>query len=236
MALSGSRDWSVSNQDVIKATLRDVLGVLEAGESPSADETSDAREALNMIAKAWSGLPNMRNAGFQVWNREATSLNIAAQIKHELKPAGGDANISIPTAIISATLKDTNNVEVVLRPMSEADYYAIGDKTSTSPGTPTRYYYERKLDVGNFYFDCYPSATVQGWTCEILYQQEADDLDFPKEWMRALKYALGEELAPGYLGAIPAWLINKAHQAVLEAQSFHPEAVSQDMYFQPGLD
>ena len=242
MALSGTRTWIVTSGQLITDALVD-LTVLAAGETANANDVADARRNLNGIAKLWSGKPNFRRRGFQVWNRESTSLNIGAKIKHELKPSAGDANISIPTHIISATLKDTDNQEIVLTPMSEQDYYAIGDKTSTSEGTPSRYYYERKLAVGNFYFDIYPSTDVQGWTCEIVYQQEADDMDvaaddydFPKEWYLPLKYALMMTLAPGHLGDIPKWLSALYQEYVEEAVSFHPEEESDDMYFQPGRD
>lgn len=52
MAVSGSYDFSLDRNEIIKGALR-LLGVLGFGETPSADEITDASEALNLMIKSW---------------------------------------------------------------------------------------------------------------------------------------------------------------------------------------
>lgn len=52
MATSGSYDFSVTRDDVIKASLR-LIGVIASGETPTADEIKDSSQALNIMLKSW---------------------------------------------------------------------------------------------------------------------------------------------------------------------------------------
>jgi len=62
MATSGSTDFTVTRDDIIKASLR-ILGGIGAGETPSTAQTTEAGEALNMLCKA------MPNDGKNLWTR-----------------------------------------------------------------------------------------------------------------------------------------------------------------------
>ncbi len=52
MATSGSTDFSVSRDDIIKRALR-IIGVLAQGETPTTNQTTEAAVALNGLVKAW---------------------------------------------------------------------------------------------------------------------------------------------------------------------------------------
>jgi len=58
MATSGSTDFSVSRDDIIKRALR-IIGVLAQGETPTTNQTTEAAVALNGLVKAWEadGMP-----------------------------------------------------------------------------------------------------------------------------------------------------------------------------------
>ncbi len=70
MTVSGSINFSVSRNDIIKAAMR-LLGKLHPGEVPSAEEISDASEALNMMVKAW------QTRGFGMWLNQNNTLALA---------------------------------------------------------------------------------------------------------------------------------------------------------------
>jgi hypothetical protein len=53
MPSSGSYDFSVNRDDLIKASLR-VLNVIDANETPPAVQISNAAQTLNMMLKAWA--------------------------------------------------------------------------------------------------------------------------------------------------------------------------------------
>jgi len=52
MAVSGSKNYSVTRSDIINAALRK-LGEFDSGESPSGSDTSAAATALNLMVKEW---------------------------------------------------------------------------------------------------------------------------------------------------------------------------------------
>ena len=52
MAVSDSYDFSVACSEIIAGALRS-LNLIATGESPSTQEQTDGREALNMLIKAW---------------------------------------------------------------------------------------------------------------------------------------------------------------------------------------
>jgi len=58
MSTSGSTDFSVTRDDIIKRALR-LLGVLAQGETPTTDQVTEAASALNGLVKAWQadGMP-----------------------------------------------------------------------------------------------------------------------------------------------------------------------------------
>lgn len=67
MALSASKDFTVTRSDIIAAALRR-LGVYDAGEAIPGEETTSAAMALNLMVKEWSA------RGIDVWLRDEVTL------------------------------------------------------------------------------------------------------------------------------------------------------------------
>ena len=67
MALSGSKNFTVTRSDIIAAALRR-LGVYDAGEAIPGEETTSAAMALNLMVKEWSA------RGIDVWLRDEVTL------------------------------------------------------------------------------------------------------------------------------------------------------------------
>lgn len=68
MATSGSTNFSINRDDIIKRALR-LIGVLPQGESPSTDQVTEASLALNGLVKAWQA------DGMPLWAIRTSSLH-----------------------------------------------------------------------------------------------------------------------------------------------------------------
>lgn len=231
MTTSGSVDFSVTGGQMVTASLR-LLGVTPSGVSAAGDELADSVQALNMLLKQWAGMP-----GFVLWKRSRASLTLAAKVKYEFKISGGDLAINQPIEILNCNLK-SGDTETTMREMSFLERERISDKTAT--GTPTKWFYEPQLAVGNFYIDVVPSTLTD--TIEILYRGQVEDIDdsgntfdLPQHWYRAIKYQLAIDIAPEYEGSeLSPLVVAMARDSYTRAIGFSPE--TSDLYFQPGLD
>jgi len=67
MATSGSKNYAVTRADIIESALRK-LGEYDIGEAPSADETSAATMALELMVKGWAG------RGIGIWLRQQMTV------------------------------------------------------------------------------------------------------------------------------------------------------------------
>lgn len=237
MATSGSTDFNLQRDDIIKGALRDI-GVLRRGQTPPADEIQDASDALNLIIKTWSSPNNRMSKSFKAFVLERQSLTLTAKISFALKSSGGDLNVAPPMQMLSVVRKDTSNKEVPLSEMTLGEYRAIPDKTAT--GTPTKWHYEREHDQGKLYFNRVTDDTTD--TMELLFRREledvdaaGDDIDVPKEWLLPLRKRLGISLAPEYGKEDVIPIISGELQAALEdIGGIDEELVI--AYFEPGRD
>lgn len=103
MATSGSYDFSVKCQEIIKGALR-LIGAIATGETPSPAELADAREALNMMVKGWQA------EGIGLWlNKEVTLFLQYETSQYLLGPTGTHCSASvIKTEIkVAASATDT---------------------------------------------------------------------------------------------------------------------------------
>jgi len=67
MAVSGSKNYSVTRAEIIEGALRRI-GEYDQGEPPSGDETKAAAQALNMMVKEWGA------RGIDIWLRSEVTL------------------------------------------------------------------------------------------------------------------------------------------------------------------
>lgn len=82
MAVSGSYDYTRTEQQIIRSAMRDI-GELATGETPSADDYAVCTEALNLLIKSW------QNKGIGLWlNQECTLYLQADTVQYALGPSG----------------------------------------------------------------------------------------------------------------------------------------------------
>jgi hypothetical protein len=85
VASSGSYDFSVSRDDLIKDAMLEI-GALEDGESPTASETTDCARRLNMMVKSWIV------HGYHLWCvQDAVLFLVLDQQSYALGSASTDA-------------------------------------------------------------------------------------------------------------------------------------------------
>ena len=203
MALTGSTNYVIQRDNLVKASLR-MIGVGSVDEDPTSAEITNAVEALNIMLKAW------QTAGMQLWMVKEYELTpVEGTYKYSLgetNPAGNPVGVR-PMRILDAYRRDTSDVtDTPLRKMGREEYWRLSDKDTK--GTPTQFYYDNQLDDGIFNIWPAPDASfASNNTINILYQKPFDDMDvdstddfeFPSEWYEAIKYGLAVRLAPEYM-------------------------------------
>lgn len=85
--------------------------------------------------------------------------------------------------------------------MARDEYFALPNKTSQS--APTQFYYDPQLTTGKLYL--WPAPDTVDDTFKVTFYRSIEDtdegvnnLDFPQEWMEALKFNLAVRLYPEY--------------------------------------
>lgn len=121
MAVSGSKNFSVTRTDIINAAMRKT-GVYDAGDAPSADESADAVLALNVMIKEWSA------RGLDVPWRETITLFLQPGTQsYRIGPTGDHATTAYRETTLSAdgVAGSTTLTLVSTEGMSNADSIGI---------------------------------------------------------------------------------------------------------------
>lgn len=198
MSTSGSTDFSVTRDDIIKRALR-LIGVLAQGESPTSDQTTEAALALNGLVKAWQA------DGMPLWALKSYAVPLTNGASSYRIGVGQTINTPKPLKVIQAwNHNTTSNVDIPIRVLTKQEYNILGNKTSS--GNPIQVYYDPQNTYGDLYVFPVPTATeASANTINIVYQRPFEDFDastdtpdFPQEWYDPLTYGLATRLAPEY--------------------------------------
>lgn len=198
MTTSNSTDFSVSRDDIIKRALR-LIGVVAQGETPTADQTTEAAFALNSLVKAWQA------DGMPLWALKSYNVPLTVGVSAYPIGLGKTINIPKPLKVIQAyNHNNTSNVDVPMRIVTKQEYNMLGNKTSS--GNPIQIYYDPQNEYGVLNVFPVPSSVEQAANViTIHYQRPFDDFDtstdtpdFPQEWYDAVAYGLACRLAPEY--------------------------------------
>lgn len=203
MSTSGSTDFSISRDDIIKRALR-LVGALAQGETPTTDQVTEAAIALNGLVKAWQA------DGMPLWAIKTYSIPLVANTSVYRIGVGQSVNTPKPLKVIQAwNHNTTSKVDIPMRIISRQEYNILGNKTST--GNPIQVYYDPQNAYGDLNVFPVPTTVEQASnTINIVYQRpfedfdaSADTPDFPQEWYDAVTYGLACRLAPEYGVPIP---------------------------------
>ena len=96
MATSGSVNYARTRDDIIKRSMR-LIGAIEAGEAPTAAETKDAAEALEVMVKEWQA------DGAHLWAVDEGVLFLTkGDGEYSVGPSGDHASAAYVTSTLSA--------------------------------------------------------------------------------------------------------------------------------------
>lgn len=198
MSTSGTTSYSTTRDDIIKRALR-LVGALAQGETPTANQVTEAATALNGLVKAWAA------DGMPLWAITEMTLTLVA----------GQSTYTVsnpkPLKVLQAWNHNvTSNVDIPMRIITQAEYNILGNKTSA--GNPIQVYYSPNRDNGDFHLFPVPTTVEQAantlhYICQIPFQDfnaSTDAPDFPQEWYDAVTYGLATRLAPEYGLDIPS--------------------------------
>lgn len=180
--------------DIIRRSLG-ILGVVAAGETPEAADTSDALEALNDMLDSWAG--------------ERLALFATLRSTHTLTPSlaphtigsSGTLNTTRPVRIDRASITRVGTTgETPLDILTDAEWQAVQAKTST--GTPSALWVEPAYPLMKLHLNPIPSAadTLVLYTWQQLgrFASTATTFDLPPGYARAIRYNLAKEMAPDF--------------------------------------
>ena len=152
MASSGSVDFSVNRDEIIKGALR-VNRVLGKDQTPDATHISTGAEALNLIVKQWQGKSDFA-PGLKVWSRKTAYLFLQqGESSYDIGPSGDhwtgtyysttlDAAEATSQTVLSVTsttnMTNSDNIGVVLDDgsihWSTISSFSAGDTVTIATG------------------------------------------------------------------------------------------------------
>lgn len=183
--------------DLITTSLK-VLGVLAAGETPTADEQTDAFNRLNDMLDSWTN----ERLTIYATSRDAYTLT-PLHNPHTLGNEGSpDFNVVRPVRIdrASIVLANTNNSELYLNLLSDEEWQITQGKATT--GIPAKLWVETKYPLLNLWLNPIPvnpdSLVLYTWQQIGRFAAVSTTVDLPPGYARALTYNLARELCPFY--------------------------------------
>ena len=227
MAFATTSDHIQTGTNIITEAL-ELLGALEAGGTISTEDSTSALRTLNNLIKMWS-------ADTAIYAQGEYTLNLTTTGTYTL----GTGNVGyIPEKILNATLiNSTDSSEIPLSPLTQEEWYALTDKTTT--GTVTQYYQKRNPSGVDMDLYVWPVPADTTYDMKLWLQYKIRDIDavandiwIGQEWYMALSYGLAAYLAPKW--GIP---LQERRDLMSTAEDLRWEASTYDVdgsvYFQP---
>ena len=198
MPTSGSTDFSVNRNDIIKYALI-TIGAIGEGETPNATQYTDGAMFLNMIVKSWHA------DGMPLWAIKQNSFALTATTSYNIGTSQ-TINTPRPLKIHQAWLRNTDDsTDKPLNILTRQEYDTLSAKSST--GIPVSLFYDPQggaTAYGTIHLWPKPDTTaIADYTCYIVYQRPFEDFDastdtpdFPQEWYLPLMWMLAYTMAP----------------------------------------
>lgn len=180
-----------------------LIGVIAAGESPTADEEADGLSRLNSYLDSWGTQPHTMRTVLR------TALTITANDQSYTVGTGGDVNIVRPQEIVRVSYvvpSSSPEVETFLATWTEDVYEAQPIKALTS-GYPVAFIYRLTDPTGTLFLWPMPDQNLSGYVYSPVavtqFAALATSYDLVPGLERALRYSLAVEIAPEFGKEIP---------------------------------
>lgn len=179
------------------------------GETPTAEEATDALATLNDIVENWS------TESMSVWgNANDTFMTVPLQAVYTIGP-GGQFDMDRPERVTAAYTR-FNGVDFALPVVGQEEYNDISLKTQVQP-IPQKLLYVAEYPLGIITLWPVPSEAMQITltTDRILAQipNTATVISYPPGGAKALRYALALELATEFGAPVDPALVALAADA-----------------------
>lgn len=198
-------------RDLIRGSLR-LIGAVATGETPSADEQTDALSVLNDMIDSWS---TERLLIYSII-REEFPL-VVGQQSYTIG-AAGNFNTTRPMRIEHAGIKisGTNPIELPMNILNRDEWAGIVVK-STQSSIPTMIHSEGTYPLDTLDLWPVPSATntlvLYSWKALTSFASVNTTLALPQGYAKALRYNLALELAPEYGKTASDLVVEQAAEA-----------------------
>ena len=200
-------------RDLIYPAMR-LAGALASGESPSAADAQDAKDALNSMLGLWS------LDGLLIYAITTESFSLVSGQQSYTIGSDGFFNTSRPSKILNAGIVD-NNFEQPLEIINHQQWAAIQSKLLTS-SLPTKLYLETTFPLAVINLWPVPDTvkTLKLYTLKPLaeFNNLSDDVFLPPGYAELIKYNLYLRLAPEYGKAIDPSLEARAIEAKIAVE------------------
>lgn len=157
-------------------------------------ESTDALVSLNAMLDLWAADPQ------GVFKRVLDSFTLTVADADYSYAAAGDLASARPVDILTATIRDSANIDYPVQILSPPEYEGIPLKST--PGRPRGLYYDRQYPTGYVYL--YPTPdyayTLRLQTRKAIaaYTALTDSSGLPLEYESAIIFNLAIELAPEF--------------------------------------
>lgn len=193
MSTSGTYTYNLQAQDIYSAALR-LTGAFGDGDTIPSSDMANVAQAFNLLIKS------MAIKAEPLWCLQDVAVpTVQGQAQYNLSTI---TSMPLPLRIKQVFLRDASGNDVTMAPLSRTDYNTLGMKSSQ--GVPTQYYYNPQLNAG--VITVYNTPADSTHTMHILVQRQiqdvnllTDNVDFPQEALRMLKFALADDISLEYL-------------------------------------
>lgn len=201
---------AVIASDLIKSSLR-LIGAIATGETPSADELTDALGVLNDLVESWSA---QQLTLFATTDQVFTVT--AGKASYSIGPGGDWAGFR-PVDIASAFMR-YGGIDYELSQIEGERYNQIALKAASAP-VAQWLHYSPDFPLGTVILWPVPSVsgaqvTLSCNTPLSTITNPAQTINLPPGYSRALRYALAIELAPEFGVQAPADVVKTAAAAM----------------------
>jgi len=195
MAVSGSNDFEQNEETIIRDALM-LVGGLEDNETPTNEQKSYARRALNRMVKAWS----VKGLKAWCWN-QASIATVDGDEKYTIGPTAPTLVTHRYLEVRNPRVLPSGGDEVPLNVLSRSEYLNL--PKPSSEGFPVAIYWDNQLENGDLYV--WPTPNASTYFIKLDVKQYIEDFDsatntpyFPTEWTEAIVYNLAVRLCPRY--------------------------------------
>lgn len=184
-------------RDIIKSSLK-LIGVVAAGETPSAEELVDALSTLRKMLDSWS------TESLAIFKKTIETFPLVSGQTSYTMGASGNFNTSRPMRIIHAATLDTSSTpaqEIPLQLLNVDEWSNVMQKSLTSTYA-TKLYIDYTFPLTTLYF--WPVPTLANSI--VLYTEKPfvdpatpdANIDLPPGYELAIEHNLAILLSPGY--------------------------------------